>query len=64
MNTILVKEGYLPAVIHAIERQRYYDVLRNPHSGLTSLVGESIIGTINATHRFLEEEQDQIRVAS
>jgi Fic family protein len=55
MNAILLKEGYLPAVIHAIERQRYYEVLRVPHSGLTSLIVESMSGTIDAAHRFLDE---------
>ena len=65
MNAILVREGYLPAVIHAIERQRYYEVLRTPHLGLTSLIMESISGTIDAAHRFLDEsDQRQIRAAS
>jgi Fic family protein len=57
MNAILVKEGYLPAIIHAIERQRYYEVLRAPHSGLTTLVIESLHGTINAAHRLLDEAE-------
>lgn len=65
MNAILIREGYLPAVIHAIERQRYYEVLRTPHLGLTSLIMESISGTIDAAHRFLDEsDQRQIRAAS
>lgn len=55
MNTILLREGYVPAIIHAIERQRYYEVLRAPHSGLTSLIFESIQGTVEAAERFLEE---------
>jgi Fic family protein len=55
MNAILMHEGYLPAVIHAIERQRYYDVLRSPHSGLTTLICESIQGTVDAAMRFLQE---------
>jgi len=65
MNTILMREGYVPAVIHAIERQRYYDVLRNPHSGLTTLICESLESTIEAAERFLDEkdEEDGVRVA-
>jgi Fic family protein len=59
MNAILAKEGYLPAVIHAIERQRYYEVLRAPHSGLTSLIMESVAGTVDAAHRFLDETDGQ-----
>jgi Fic family protein len=65
MNAILLREGYLPAVIHAIERQRYYEVLRAPHSGLTTLIMESISGTVDAAHRFLDEnEHRQLRAAS
>ncbi len=65
MNAILIREGYLPAIVHAIERQRYYEVLRTPHSGLTTLVIESIAGTIEAAHRFLDElEGKAVRAAS
>jgi Fic family protein len=64
MNAILVKEGYLPAVIHAIERQRYYEVLRSPHSGLTTLIMESISGTIDAAHRFLDEIDQRSMLAA
>lgn len=65
MNTILLREGYVPAIVHAIERQRYYEVLRSPHSGLTTLIAESITGTIDAAERFLEEVADQsVRAAS
>jgi hypothetical protein len=65
MNTILLREGYVPAIIHAIERQRYYEVLRSPHSGLTSLITESIVGTIEAAAKFIEEEDSQkVRAAS
>ncbi len=65
MNAILLRDGYLPAVIHSIERQRYYEVLRSPHSGLTGLIMESISGTIDAAHRFLDEMDDRsVRAAS
>ena len=59
MNAMLIRDGYMPAVIHAIERQRYYDALRNPHSGLTTLVCESILGTIEAAERFLDEKEEE-----
>jgi len=66
MNTILMKDGYVPAVVHAIERQRYYDVLRNPHSGLTTLICESMSSTIEAASRFLDEREEDgtVRAAS
>ncbi len=65
MNSILMRAGYLPAVIHAIERQRYYDVLRNPHNGLTTLICESLDSTIEAAGRFLDEKEGEgVRAAS
>jgi len=65
MNALLIKDGYLPAIIHAIERQRYYEVLRAPHAGLTTLLTESLDGTIDAAHRLLDEaEQAVVRAAS
>ena len=66
MNAILLREGYVPSIIHAIERQRYYEVLRAPHSGLTSLIHESIVGTVEAAEKFLEEvdEDGSVRAAS
>ena len=63
MNAILLREGYMPAIVHAIERQRYYDALRNPHSGLTTLMCDSISGTIEAAERFLDEKEE-LRAAS
>src|SRR5258708_16544417 len=42
MNYILIRHGYLPAVIHSIERQRYYEVLRFENEGLLNLVIESL----------------------
>ncbi len=59
MNAMLLRDGFMPAVIHAIERQRYYDALRNPHSGLTTLACESILGTIEAAERFLDEKDEE-----
>ena len=55
MNFILIKHGYLPAVIHSIERQRYYEVLRFENDGLMNLVVESLENSIETTAKFLDE---------
>ena len=55
MNYILIRHGYLPAVIHSIERQRYYEVLRFENEGLLNLVVESLENAIETTAKFLEE---------
>jgi Fic family protein len=53
MNLILVRHGYLPAIIHATERQRYYEVLRQQQQGLTELVIDSEMAAFDAAVRFL-----------
>jgi Fic family protein len=55
MNFILIRHGYLPAVIHAIERQRYYEVLRFENEGLLNLIVESLENSIETTSKFLDE---------
>ena len=58
MNAMLQRDGLLPSIIHAVERQRYYEVLRQPPDGLTRLVGESLTGTLDAAARFFEAGGD------
>jgi len=53
MNVILVHHGYLPAIIHATERQRYYEALRNNQQAFTELVVESASASLDAASRFL-----------
>jgi Fic family protein len=54
-NYILIKAGYLPAVVHSIERQRYYEVLRHENDGLLNLVIESLENSIDTTSKFFGE---------
>ena len=54
-NYILIQHGYLPAVIHSIERQRYYEVLRHENEGLLNLVIESLENSIDTTAKFFDE---------
>jgi len=55
MNLMLMRDGYLPAIIHAIDRQRYYDTLRAPTAGLANLACEAIEAAIDAKFRFANE---------
>jgi Fic family protein len=41
-NLILLGNGYLPVIIHATDRQRYYDSFRLPESALRELTMEAI----------------------
>lgn len=53
MNLILVRHGYLPAVIHATERQRYYEALRQQQQGFTDLIVDSELAALDAAIRYL-----------
>src|SRR3954462_5397729 len=55
MNFILIKHCYLPAVIHSIEPQRYYEVLRFENDGLLNLIVQSLEKRIETTSKFLDE---------
>ena len=54
-NLVLVRGGYLPAIIHATERQRYYEVLRHEHAGLLPLVMESLRNSYETGTKFFAD---------
>lgn len=54
-NYILLRARYLPAIIHSIDRQRYYEALRHDNEGLLALVVESLENSIETTTRFFDE---------
>lgn len=61
MNNILVNEGYWPATIHAIDRQRYYDVLRLDQDQLLELVLESVEQGILSSSKLYQSIVDASR---
>ena len=54
-NYVLLKAQYLPAIIHSIDRQRYYEALRHDNDGLLVLVVEALENGIETTTRFFDE---------
>jgi Fic family protein len=58
MNLMLLKDGFPPVVIHSIERQRYYDVLRTESAGLVPLVFESLDNGVETSTRFFAELEE------
>ncbi len=58
MNLLLLRDGYPPVIIHSIERQRYYDVLRSEGAGLIPLVLESLENGVETATRFFAELED------
>jgi Fic family protein len=63
-NLLLIRDGYPIAVIHSMERQRYYDSLRAENGYLSQLVTEALTNYVNTTLRFLEELAELRRAAS
>jgi len=54
MNLILLANGFPPAIIHATERQRYYDALKTSDQALATLVREALMNSIDSAIRFFE----------
>jgi Fic family protein len=55
MNLILLRQGYPPAIIHATERQRYYDALKTSEDATAKLVTEALGAAVESTIRYFEE---------
>ncbi len=56
MNLILMRNGYPPVIIHATERQRYYDALKNSEDATAKLVTEALGASVESTIRHFEDE--------
>ncbi len=54
-NYMLMRAGYLPAIIHSIDRQRYYEALRHDNEGLLLLIVEALENSIDTTTKFFDE---------
>lgn len=57
MNLILLRGGYPPAVIHATERQRYYDALKTSDNATARVVTEALVASMDSAIRFFEQEE-------
>lgn len=55
MNLILMRAGYPPVVIHATERQRYYEALRSGEDGTAALVNQALGSAIETAIQHFEE---------
>ena len=56
MNLYLMRQGYPPAIIHAVERQRYYEAIRGPHLGLGQILRDAIENANDSMLRVIESE--------
>ena len=53
MNMVLIRQGYLPAVIHATERQHYYEAIRQSEEDMGTLIAEAAMSSLDAAEKFL-----------
>ncbi len=61
MNLILLKSGYPPAIIHAAERQRYYEALKGNLSVIVRMVNDSITNGFQSVEKKLDEYETKKR---
>ena len=57
-NLILLRNGYLPALIHAIDRQRYYECLKGESAMLVPLYLEAESTSVETAIKFRQETLD------
>ena len=62
MNLLLMRGGLPPAIVHATERQRYYEALKssNPAS-LVRMLRDSVSNAIASIEKLLEEHETKTR---
>lgn len=56
-NMVLIRLGYLPAIIHATERQRYYETIRQSQDDLAALLMESALSSLDAADKFFRHSK-------
>ncbi len=57
MNLILMRAGFPPVVIHATERQRYYEALRSGEDATAALINQALGAAIETAIQYFEEHQ-------
>lgn len=57
MNLILMREGYPPVILHATDRQRYYDALRSSADAVAGVVQESLTNAVDSAQRYFDRVQ-------
>jgi Fic family protein len=64
-NLVLLQAGYrMPCIIHATDRQRYYESLRLPEAILRDLTSEAIANALDQAEKFFRENPSRGRKAA
>ncbi len=54
-NLVLLHRGYLPCIVHSIDRQRYYESLRLPEPALRELMLEAMENSLQNAERYFDQ---------
>jgi Fic family protein len=54
-NLILLRHGYMPAIIHAIDRQRYYESLRGVEGSFRALLMDAIENSLDNGVKYFKD---------
>lgn len=57
-NQVLLHHGYLPCIIHATDRQRYYESLRGPEAGLRELMLDALENALANADKFVRSAME------
>ena len=64
-NLVLLQAGYrVPCIIHATDRQRYYESLRLPEASLRDLTTEALANALDQAEKFFRENPSRGRKAA
>lgn len=59
MNLMLLRQGYPPAILHATDRQRYYEALRTSADATSAIVQEALENSLHSTIRYFQRLHGQ-----
>jgi Fic family protein len=59
MNLLLMRAGYPPVIIHATERQRYYEALRNGEDATANLINQALGAAVETAIQYFEETKKE-----
>jgi Fic family protein len=54
-NLYLIRGGYLPCIIHSVDRNRYYDAFRHPEPALRDVMVEAMENALDHAEKHLAE---------
>ncbi|MBP9112224.1 MAG: Fic family protein [Polyangiaceae bacterium] len=64
LNMMLMRGNLPPTIIHATERQRYYDALKGSSSTILTIVSDGIHNRLTSIEKLLDTAEQKVRVVT